>query len=191
MTRTLNLRTSKGFTLIEIAVVMLIAAIIATMFGVRMAAGAQKKLNEEVRRVDALIELASQQALLQNKDIGISITENGYQFFRFEPQLQSWQSLAGERTFRDRQLPESINMQLSIEDSAVNWPEAEEDDADESDSDSEDEEETIPTPQILMLSTGEITPFDLYFEMNGVEQGVQLRVTVEGEHEIIQHEFGF
>ncbi len=118
----------------------------------------------------------------------MAIEDNGYQFYLFDVVQRRWVGLGNERIFRSRKLPENISMQLAVEDNEVTWPDPEE--VDEEDEDSE-EEIVVPTPQVLMLSSGEITPFELYFEMDKVEPAYQLSVLPDGTRELTELEYGF
>lgn len=179
-------KRQSGFTLIELMVVSLVIVLITSTIALKLTTGGKKALKEEARRISALVRLASEQALLQGRDIGMVVEDNGYQFFLFDVAQRRWVGLGNERIFRSRKLPENIRMQLAVEDNVVTWPAPEE--VDEEDS---EEEIVVPTPQILMLSSGEITPFDLYFEMDKVEPAFQLSVQPDGTRELTELEFGY
>lgn len=138
--------------------------------------------------MNALIRLASEQALLQGRDIGMAVEDNGYSFYLFDLVQQRWLNLGSEKLFRARSLPDNMRMELAVEENDVTWPDPEENEDDEADS---DEEIVVPTPQVLMLSSGEITPFELFFEMDNVEPAYQLTVNPDGSRELIELEHGF
>ncbi|NNF15388.1 MAG: type II secretion system minor pseudopilin GspH [Gammaproteobacteria bacterium] len=176
-------------TLIEVLVVLILIAVITTSIALRLNLNPEKRMAEEVRRMNALVRLASEEALLQGRDLGISVDPDSYSFYMFDQLQQRWLSMETEKLFRTRTLPGKIRMDISVEESSVTWPDPEED-PDENPEDDADEEQIIPTPQILLLSSGEITPFDIYFEAEGVTAALQLHATPEGEREVIRHEFG-
>ena len=72
----------------------------------------------------------------------------------------------------------------------VHYAGTDNEEVDEEDADS-DAEIVAPTPQILMLSSGEITPFDLYFEMEKIEPAYQLSVLPDGTRELTELEYGY
>ena len=74
-------RLSRGFTLIELMVVIVILGIIASFavlsVGNRDASAA---LEEEVQRLAALLQLASEEAVITGRQLGLRITPGGYLF---------------------------------------------------------------------------------------------------------------
>ncbi|MEM7083502.1 MAG: type II secretion system minor pseudopilin GspH [Pseudomonadota bacterium] len=175
-----------GFTLIEVSVVLLIITVLTAVFALNIQAGGKKALKEEARRMNALVRLASEQALLQGRDIGMVVEDNGYQFYLYDLTQQRWLDLSTERMFRARTLPDNMRMEIAIEENSVTWPEPEERDESE-----EGDEEFVPTPQVLMLASGEITPFDLYFEMDDVEPAFHLKIHPDSSRELIELQYGF
>lgn len=178
-------RASSGFTLIEVLVVIMLIAIITTTIALRISASPEKHMHEEVRRMNALVRMASEQALLQGRDVGMSVEETSYSFYLFDQLQQRWLSMEAEAIFRTRTLPANMHMDISVEDSSVTWPEPEENTEED-----EDDAQTFPTPQVLMLSSGEITAFDIYFTADNLDAALQLSSTLDGEREVIRHEFG-
>jgi len=152
----------RGFTLVELMVVIVIMSIMLGFLIVSIGGGEQDKpLKDEAKRISALIKLASEQSLLQSTEIGLLVDEESYQFF--SQNEESWSPLP-ENNFRKRTLPKSIQLELiSIE----NAPPPE-------------EKLEKPIPQIMLLSSGEITPFELeirdddidyYFSLSGSALG--------------------
>ncbi len=183
-------RQQRGFTLVELLVVSLVIVLITSTIALKLTAGGKKALHEEARRMNALIRMASEQALLQGRDIGMVVENNGYSFYLFDLVQQRWLNLGTEKLFRERTLPDNMRVQLAVEENDVTWPEPEEESEEDGDRDS-DEPALVPTPQVLMLSSGEITPFELYFEMDKVEPAYQLTVSPDGTRELIELEYGF
>lgn len=73
-----------GFTLIEIMVVVTIIGIMTGIIAINVITqDPQKELNQEAMRFLALIELAQEEALFSQQEIGVVITEEGYQFARW------------------------------------------------------------------------------------------------------------
>lgn len=176
---------------------MAIAIIIAGLVVPKLINRSDKALYEETRRLNALIGLASEQALIQGRDVGLSIENQEYHFYIYDFLQRSWLPLATEGSFRSRTLPHNIRLDLSVEESDLVWPEDEESDSDEntgsslSQSDSDDkDEDSFETPQVLLLSTGEITPFTIFLRMDNLDTAFELTATIDGEREILKHEYG-
>jgi general secretion pathway protein H len=101
------------------------------------------QLKEESQRLMSLIRIASEEALLRSRFIGIDVTETGYGFLRLEE--QEWQPI-DDSLLRNRELPEEMSIELTL----AQPP---------GDDDAEDGEKR--TPEIILLNSGEMTPFDL------------------------------
>lgn len=74
----------RGFTLIELMVVVTIIGIMAGLIVMNVVTSdPQKDLYREAQRLAAVIEMAQEEALFGRQDIGIVVTENGYSFARY------------------------------------------------------------------------------------------------------------
>ena len=154
-------RASRGFTLIEVLVVILIIGIIINF--VTLSLGGRSptdSLKTEARRFTSLIELAAEEALLQSELIGIVVEEDNYPFLVREG--ESW-AASEETVFRRRNLPEGIHFELITEQKAAREAKGD-----------------TPTPDIVLLSSGELTPFEIkvttdltddFFRITGSETG--------------------
>ena len=152
-------RTITGFTLIEVMVVVVIMGILINFAVLSLRSHSpEDQLNEESRRLQSLIQIASEEALLRSSFIGVDITETGYGFLKLED--ETWQPV-DDTLFRGRELPEELRITLTL-----------------SQVPGDDEEKR--TPEIILLNSGEITPFDLkissthsddYFRLSGSETG--------------------
>lgn len=162
-----------GFTLLE---VMLVLALIALATGYVMfnAFGTSEsdRLLQQAKRFQIIVDMASDYAVLNQQQLGIRFEEktNEYYFVYLNDEGE-WQILEQEKTYQSHTLPEPFTFTLNLDD----LPWVEEDQLfdrelfDESLSVSDagveigEEEKVIPPPQILIMSSGEITPFTLTF----------------------------
>jgi general secretion pathway protein H len=158
----------RGFTLLEISVVVVIVAVLATVAIIKIPhlGGGGRQLDEEMRRFTALVDLAGEEATLQGRDLGLHIDDDRYTFYVFDADQQTWQTLPEE--LRERVLPEGIRLVLVLEGRAVTLKsDAAKDDDDKDTSDTN--ADLGPVPQILVLSSGELTPFQLTMESDNVD----------------------
>ncbi|MEZ5550350.1 MAG: type II secretion system minor pseudopilin GspH [Pseudomonadales bacterium] len=136
-----------GFTLLEILVVLTIVAILTgtVVLGFTGADRAQD-LKGAAQRLATRFEMARQQALTRNREWGVYIEKDDYHFAEFDPQAARW-VIQEARPFATADLPDQVSLRLRTE-GVGEIPFAEEQDL----------------PQILLFSSGEITPFSLYLE---------------------------
>jgi general secretion pathway protein H len=147
-----------GFTLIEIMVIMVIIGVILSFATLSIGDGGQtRKLEQEIQRLASLLTLASEETIMQAKEMGVSFETSGYRFYVL--QEQNWQELTDD-IFHPRTLPLGMLAEMSLEGEPVILNEAKKN-----------------TPQLLILSSGEFTPFEVILT---VESDETLRYRLTG-----------
>jgi general secretion pathway protein H len=163
-----------GFTLLEIMLVLLLMGLVSSYVMVNAFSVSQSdRLKEQARRLQVIVDMASDYAVLNQLQLGIRIEEasNSY-FFMYLDDNQLWQPIANDPIYEEQVLPEEFELALELDE--LPWQEAEQlfDRAlfdEESGLDDigtnigNDEEKRLPPPQILLMSSGEVTPFSLAF----------------------------
>lgn len=172
MTKPSHNKKQQGFTLIEIMLVLLLMGLATAyvMFNAFSASQADR-LREQVRRFQVVVDMASDYAVLNQLELGIRIEEedNTYFFMALDDD-QLWQPLTGIPLYEEQTLPEEFSLQLALDD--LPWEVSdrlfdrdlfdEEFSLDDASVEIGDEEDKpLPPPQILIMSSGEITPFSL------------------------------
>ncbi|HLT90733.1 MAG TPA: type II secretion system minor pseudopilin GspH [Woeseiaceae bacterium] len=153
-----------GFTLIELLVVIVIIGIISAVvllsFGL---VGNSEALENEARRLRSLVELAEDEALMQGREFGLEFMRAGYRFVEYDPLADRWLELAGDDLLRPRTLEEGVTIELFLEDRPVELKDRpmriEESDGRRDDDDNDDDDDYAP--HVLIMSSGEVTPFEL------------------------------
>jgi general secretion pathway protein H len=170
-----------GFTLIEVLVVVVIVGIISTIVVLGLGSlGDDRELQKDARRMASLIEMASDEATLQGRDFGLEIMQTGYRFVEYEPLTGQWAEVIGDDLMRPRQLSEDNEFELFLEDKRVLLePEAAET-AKKDDDDADDLGEDY-LPHILVMSSGDITPFVLEIVRMVDDASIQLSASPAGE----------
>lgn len=139
----------KGFSLLELIVVI---AIMATVTGVVIPrinfGGDKKQMKTEATRLAELFRRASDESIFKGSELGIRFTDNDYQFLKLEGGNREGKWVQyDDKTFRKREWPEGFEVELQIAGVAVVLESAE---------DAKIDEKT--RPHVMMLSNGEIMP---------------------------------
>lgn len=163
-----------GFTLLEVMLVLVLMGLAAS-YVVFNVFGASKSdlLKQEVQRLQVIVDMASDYAVLNQAQLGVRIEESKRQYyFMFLDEEDKWQPVTDEDIYDTYTLPEPFTLTLNLDD--LPWDTEDQlfdrDIFDESLSVSDDEvdigkeeEKKLPPPQILIMSSGEVTPFSLLF----------------------------
>jgi general secretion pathway protein H len=151
-------KASRAFTLIEILVVIVIIGVIVSAATLAVGVlGRDSQVEEEARRLWAVLRQAREEAELQTLDLGLFISGSAYEFLRFDPRQNVWIPITDDSFYRQRTLPEGLRWRLWLDDREVVLK------PDLPDRSKKSEHEKWP-PQISVLSSGEIMPFELQLE---------------------------
>ena len=170
-----------GFTLIEVLVVVTIIGIISAVVVLSLGnLGDDRELQTEARRITSLIEMASDEATLQGRDFGLELLQTGYRFVEHDALTGQWSEVFGDELMRLRQLAQDTEFDLFLEDRRVLL---DIDAADSAQNDDADDNYLSQDylPHILILSSGDITPFRLEIVRNTDRSSVTLGVSANGE----------
>jgi general secretion pathway protein H len=179
-------RRASGFTLIELLVVVVIMGIVSGMillsFGIL---GDDRALQQQTRRLSSLLELATDEAVMQGRDFGLEFMQTGYRFVELDPVFNQWHEVTDDDLLRPRQLEEGMEFELRLEDRPVSLPS----EARNTEVDKESEErDNGYLPHVLILSSGDVTPFNLRLVRWADRSEVLLEMTLTGEIEITTNE---
>ena len=171
-----------AFTLIELLVVIVIIAVISAVALLSLGIlGDDRSLQREARRLSSLIELANDEASIQGRDYGLEFMQSGYRFVEYDPLLNQWYEMIGDDFLRPRQIEEGLEFELIIEDHRVLLDEsAAETQRDEDDTNLTDDY----IPHILIMSSGDVSPFELRFLRPSDRTAITLTMSLAGELEI-------
>lgn len=157
-----NFAREKGFTLVEILVVIIIVGIITGIVGFAVGGTSERTFEQEALRLQHVLRLASDEALLRGEEYGLAIKGDSYQVALFNAEQNQWQH-TGKRAFEPYKLPENINIELELEGEIFDLKELNEPEK----NNTPGNEMNLQTgahssalnPGLLLLSSGEITPF--------------------------------
>jgi general secretion pathway protein H len=159
---------SKGFTLVEILVVVVIMAIVISLAVLSIGTtGRDAQLDEESRRIEGLVGLLHERALLEGRDFGLRIEPAAYEFVVYDSRRDRWTTLDQEHEFRHRDLPKGVSFQLELDSQLVVIKPI----------DRKLTSDATPTPQLAIAASGEGTPFRLTL----LRDGTASRASVDGD----------
>jgi general secretion pathway protein H len=140
-------RRAGGFTLLEIMVVAMIIGVLASFAVLSIGSRAlDDRMETEARRLQELLTLAADEAVLQGAELGFIQTTDGYAFLALKD--GQWLPLDDVGALRARPLAEPFFLRLRVEGRPVKPV-------------PEDVEPQELKPQVLLLSSGETTEFSL------------------------------
>jgi general secretion pathway protein H len=151
-----------GFTLLEVLMVVLLVGIISSVVMLNVGTGgAERHLREESDRLVALLGQAASEAVMQNQEYGLRLSEEGYTFLCLDEAKQRWAGCA-DNIFRAREIPESLELRVLRQGPQKELPLAGDSDAAASTAAPRDGQEGQRiTPDIFLLSSGEASAASL------------------------------
>ncbi|AYF87419.1 type II secretion system protein GspH [Pseudomonas sp. DY-1] len=141
---------SAGFTLIEVLVVMVVIACLAGLAVISSGvAGPARELNNEAERLAGLIGVLADEAVLDNREYGLRLERDRYQVYYYDESSSRWQPMSDGA----RQLPEWAELTFELDGEPLVLPAPAKDEKKAKDA--------RPVPQLIILSSGELSPFRL------------------------------
>ncbi len=158
-------RREGGFTLIELLVVI---AILGSLVGLAVlsmgSSSSSREVRDEAQRLATLIGLMADEAVLDSREYGLLISRDGYRVMHYDEAEARWRD-AGDG--KAHQAPEWIRLELELDGSPLKLvaPVKREDDPIGLSGEGDRERRRAPRvqPQLLILSSGELSPFTLTF----------------------------
>ena len=159
---------SAGFTLIEVLVVMVVIACLAGLAVISAGtAGPSRELKGEAERLAGLIGVLADEAVLDNREYGLRLERDGYQVLFYDETGGRWQALSDGA----RRLPEWVELSFELEGDPLALPAPGKDEKQPKDA--------RPVPQLLILSSGELSPFRLELGERR-KDGLRLQLSSDG-----------
>lgn len=154
---------NKGFTLIEILVVMVIIAIAISFAAISVGDfGGSRRLLISLEAVKNTLQLAQQQAILEASTLGLNLDNSGFQIMRFTPP-DRWIPASNRNIFRKQAFPKDSLVYLKINHKVA-----------------------AGVPPLIINASGGITPFSLTLSNTDKTTEVILNGTQNGNLTISQ-----
>ena len=163
-----NIKKAKGFSLLEVLVVLVIIAMSVKMVSYTFDDVEAEELEKQALRVYRVINLASEFAVLNQIELGFHLDKNILEFLVFDG--EKWAVFDAEALYEPITFGKEYKVNLNIEDLSwsqdnlleqANWREL----MGTSDDESLLELKKLKVPQVLILSSGEVSAFQLSVEL--------------------------
>jgi len=140
---------SKGFTLIELLVVIVLLGIVTSFAVLSMGTGsAERKMEEEAKRLHALIKLVREESIIQAKEIAMEINKQEYSFLEYKD--KKWIPLAS-KIFHARSIKDELEFRVDTETQSKIF-----------------KSEKQKLLRLYFLSSGEQTPFEMKINVKDI-----------------------
>ena len=155
-------RQQRGFTLIELMVVVAIIGLITAVVMLKFAGNQRDTgLDEEAQRLDALLGYAREQAELQTRDFGLRHNDHSYSVVVFDVIQDQWRPVDEDDALRERDLPEGIEPHVVVEGRSLVL-----------DSRKKDIEDF--SPQVMIFANGDLSSFEVALRRDGGKEQARI-----------------
>ena len=144
-----SLRSSSGFSLLELIVVIAMMAVLTSVIVPRLNLGGEKdQIKTESVRLAELMRRASEESIFKSRELGIRFTDGDYQFLKLDGDGRTGKWVAYEdKVFRKREWPDNFEFEIEVDGVAVELEDSEEFKIDDK-----------TRPHVMFLSNGEVMP---------------------------------
>jgi len=159
----MKIKREVGFTLIEIMLVLVLLSVSSMAVIMSLPDSQDDQMEEQASRFYQLVQLLNEDALLNGMDYGIYFNQERQEYRFMTLTVDGWQPLEKNRFFTEVKMEDtSVEFEMELGGSA--WAD---DDRlfepgslfdEEMFADLEEDKKPIP-PQVMVLSSGEVTPF--------------------------------
>ncbi|WP_440996150.1 type II secretion system minor pseudopilin GspH [Arhodomonas sp. SL1] len=157
----------RGFTLLEILVVLVIMGVILSLAVLRLAPTGSEEGQRIAAQLLARLELARDESILRSRPLGVRIEPERYTFLLAAD--GAWQPLEGDRALGETRMPGNLRLTVSADGRTARAPG---DDGDDADKD--------PAPSLVFYPSGEVTPFTLELRNTGTDRRWSLEGFADG-----------
>ncbi|TRY12259.1 type II secretion system minor pseudopilin GspH [Shewanella hanedai] len=171
----------KGFTLMEVLLVILLMGMAASAVTMSMS-GADKKreLEKTAQQFMAATEMVLDETVLSGHFIGIVVEKESYKYVVYDE--GKWKPLTKDRILGERQMEPGVRIDLVLDGLPLVQDDEEQDSWFEEPliEKSEEDKKKFPEPQILLFPSGEMSAFELMFVSDN-DEGKEVEALVVGD----------
>ena len=135
-------RRCRGFTLLELMVVIVLIGVVAGMVSFAIGPSPAREARQQAQDFSRLVQQLRERAVLDGQEYGVRVQPRGYQVVRLE--AQGWTDVAAAH-----RLPGELTFGLEQDGYAMRL------------------DDGPGAPQLLLLSSDEISPFRLFIKVAG------------------------
>jgi len=169
---------ASGFTLLEVLVVIVIIGIITSMAMVSVnVLGRDNEMDEEARRLMAVLTQAREDAMLEGRDVGLRVDASSYDFAHYDARMERWELAVEDPLLRARTLPGGLELDLWLENRSVKLADR-----------AEPSERAPLQPQVVVMASGDLIPFEIRLTRAGTTEARALVGSADGKLEILANE---
>jgi len=139
--------------------------------------GGDHEMDQEAKRLVAVLTQARDDAMLEGRDVGLRIDARGYDFLRYDGRVEQWDLVSDDPLLRERTLPDGLEASLRLESRQVRLP-----------------MRTAPTereraqPQVVVMASGDLVPFEVRLERAGTQEIRAIIGSADGKLEILAND---
>ena len=133
----------RGFSLVEMLVVVVIIALMTGVAVLSVSLADDHPARDSAERLASLIRLASEEGSLQGENLALGFWQRGWRFYVLRGEAQ-WEPVTGDRLLRPRPLPRGLTFALQLQGMQVQLPGRDQ-----------------TKPQVFLMASGEMEPFTL------------------------------
>lgn len=169
----------RGFSLLELLVVVAIVGIFVGAVVLSMdVVGVDREIRHEVQRLRSIVDLVHEDALMQTRDYGVMFTQTGYKFYVYDYKTLAWVEVVDDRVLGAHTLPPRLAFELVLDDRLVKLV-----------PDFESQDVENPEPQVMVLASGEITPFEINVSREEARGHYALTADLDGTLKVAEVDF--
>lgn len=153
-----------GFTLLEVLIALAIATLMLSVATIAFGDDELARLKNKSRQLYGLLQIAQEESIIRGIEIGVRVEPQRYSFMIYNG--DKWQPLEEHRLLREITFEEPVKAYVNVEgqESLLKNEQAEEEfsggrGGKESTSDDDEPKKLLDSPQIFMLSSGEMNEF--------------------------------
>ena len=183
----INTKSQSGFTLIELLTVVLLIAVIAGFSAFSLSGDPHRTMETFAKRFTQQFEFLTEDSAFSGNEYGLLVEKDSYRYVVWDQ--TRWRMPQDKSIAQTQKFPELIDVDLFLDQESILSLISETTLLyNSNDEDDNDNEEEIEPPQILILSSGEVTPFSLQLKDRSSEMVLKVDIDALGRTKVERSE---